>query len=409
MVLREPRPHEMLYLLMDILRIFIMVEQKEYQRSLALQILCLLSGSADRTPYWMFWKFAQPALNEDLCERELSSLARAVCRDSSGGELAYTDKQFRIGGVVRNILEKWEPERLTDNKSTKWSGSRTDIPSEDSDGQLVLQFFLLKIRELSVPAQFLSYTGAPKDWVDSVAAKRNAAHVLRGPMLTNTAPALRELLIKVRTKLTEPWDVDLSKWTDDIVPRFEAEVPEEQDDVKLVMDELNVPGVPEFVDDDDLVRNEMLDDETKQALDRPVPLVFVPLLMRNQVIPVTPIELKLPPSTVPLMVTNAPRTGRIPAPRKPRVPSAAAKAPRKPPGTRSQKQTARQQSPTQNSNLALASSGSGGLVSASVSSASAVQPTQPKKRKRSSRTSSSSNVPADSESEDPTYDPRQKR
>ena len=89
--------------------------------------------------------------------------------------------------------------------------------------------------------------------------------------------------------------------------------------MKLVVDELNVPDVPEFVDDDDLVRKEMVDDEKKEALVRPVPLVLIPLLMRNQATTVTSIELKLPPPTVSLMVTNAPRTGRIPSRCKPRL------------------------------------------------------------------------------------------
>ena len=112
-------------------------------------------------PYWLFWKVAQHGLNEDLCERELSSLARAVSNDTSGGKLVFCDKQFKLGSIIRNILEKWEPERLSDNKCSKWTGSRMVISPNDPDVQLVLQFFLLKIRQLSIPDQFLSYTCEP--------------------------------------------------------------------------------------------------------------------------------------------------------------------------------------------------------------------------------------------------------
>jgi hypothetical protein len=302
----------MLYLLLDILRIFIMVEQKEYQRSLALQILCLLSGSRTRTPYWLFWKAAQPAFNEGLYKQELSSLTRAVSNDPSGCQLAYCDKQFKTGGKVRKMLAKSEPESLTDPESAKWSGSRMIISAEDGDTQLVLQFFLLKIRQLSIAGQFLSYTGAPDTWINSVTALTKSQHTLPAPMLTHTAPAIRELLIKVRAKLSEPWNIDLTKWSNVLEPRIDPQPPEEKEDLMVDLEDVKLPleEVPFTLEE--LVLDDMFDDDAKQASLRSKKVAVVPLLLRTQSLPRHQVDLSLPSVVEEVLTSVAQRTKKSP-------------------------------------------------------------------------------------------------
>lgn len=402
--LRRPCEHTMLYLLFDILRIFIMVEQKEYQRSLALQLLTLLSGSRTRSPYWTFWKMAQPALNEDLCERELSSLARAVSNDTSGGKLAFCDKQFKLGGIVRNILEKWEPERLTDNKSYRWSGSRTGTPTEDNDGQLVLQFFLLKIRQLSIPGQFLSYTDEPSTWVNSATAVRNSKHILRAPLLTNTAPALRELLIKVRAKLSLPWDIDYEGWSDDLVPPLvvpfvPVDVPDAKE-VEIDLEDVLFPNEAPLTEAE-LVMDELIDD-AKHALNQSTRPAQIPLLLRQQAIPLAQVDLKLPDASEQLLTTSALRKPGVKPKPKPKPKPKKAKQPRK-----RKKAGSTPPDPVLPDEKSLEPRSDSKNQLASTSSSSSTDRSLPPPKKRQKRSTSSNKSMADpaSEEEDPSYEP----
>lgn len=209
----------MVLLLFDMLKIFILAEQREYQRNLTLHILCLLVGSGSKSPFWNFFKVSQPALNEDLCERELSSLARAVSNDTTGARLDFCDKQFKLGSFVRNILARWENDRVTDNRNTKWNGSKMGIARDDPDLHLVSQFFLLRIRQMSAPALFLSYTGDPKTWKNQLSGHQSKKHILSKEMLVPTSGHLHQLLDDVKRLVTKPWDLDLKTWIPDLKSR----------------------------------------------------------------------------------------------------------------------------------------------------------------------------------------------
>lgn len=213
-MLRDPNPKKMMFLLFDILRIFVITEQKEYQRNLTLHILCLISGRQDKTSFWQFYKSGQAALNEDLCERELSSLARAVSNDTTGGRLEFCNKQFKLGSFTKNILDKWEVERVTDDRSARWNQ-----PSEKLDGpdlSLVSVFLQAKVRELSSPLQFFSYTGNPITWRSGGAARKGQKHVPPKAMLINTSRYLPTLLFDCKRLVSTPLVNNFTAWSEGI-------------------------------------------------------------------------------------------------------------------------------------------------------------------------------------------------
>ena len=81
------------YYLLDMLRIFMITGQND----LLLHIQVLVWACKHQSPLWKVWKKCQPALNEELCEQQLSSLARTIRNDTTGGKLAFTDTHFKLG------------------------------------------------------------------------------------------------------------------------------------------------------------------------------------------------------------------------------------------------------------------------------------------------------------------------
>ena len=141
-------------------------KQEEYCRLLVTHIQVLIWASKSRSPLWEVWKKCQPALNEELCEQQLSSLARVIRNDTTGGKLAFTDNQFKLGSLVSEILRRWEPDRMTDERNTrkKW---RDFIDPDDEDVKQVELYFKTRIRQLKTTGQFLSYTGTIASWTSA--------------------------------------------------------------------------------------------------------------------------------------------------------------------------------------------------------------------------------------------------
>ena len=259
-LLRQPCPREMVYLLFDMLRIFVLADQREYQRNVTLYLLCLVLGSGTNSSFWNFFKHSQPALNEDLCERELSSLACAVSNDTTGACLKFCDKQFKLGSFVRNILDKWEKDRFTDNKDIKWTG-RVFITAEDGDVQLVSQFFRGRIRQLSAPALFLSYTGDFKKWTNRATGSQSQKHVLRKELLVKTSDHLYKVLDDCQRLIRKPWEVDMKEWIPDIKNRPVDEAPAPAPVIPDIEDLLAFAQEPVVDDPEDILADEFSEGE----------------------------------------------------------------------------------------------------------------------------------------------------
>lgn len=289
-LLRHPDPKPMTYLLLDMLRIFIISEHREYQRNLTLHLLCLIHGSSTLTPFWNFFKVAQPALNEDLCERELSSLARAVSNDTTGGSIEFCDKQFKLGSFVRNILGRWENSRVTDERNTKWNGDKIDIRTNDPDLELVRHFFLVKIRQLSSPQQFVSYTGNPTTWTTGVKAQQGSKHILRKELLVETAGCLDDLLLKVKKLIENPFEREIKHWSNELQPQEVKEEVKEEDDIDMADVDflLQVPIVPPPAQESVLIDEPVENDEPMRFMEDEKKS-HVPQFLRETVVPDSPL------------------------------------------------------------------------------------------------------------------------
>lgn len=300
---------------MDALRIFIINEQREYQKNLTLHILCLLVGSTAKNPFWNFFKSFQPALNEDLCERELSSLARAISNDTTGSRLEFCDKQFKLGSSVRNILERWEPERVTDERNTRWNGKKMDIRENDPDLHLVLQFFLHRIRQLCAPRLFKSYTGDSKTWRNEATAREGEKHILPKVLLLETSVYIPTLLEDLKRYIAQPFD-DLTQWSNEIkmppLPIPPQELPPEQlHHMEEVLAQVQIPIPP---DDDDVFVNEYVEEKDTGPFLGDRKRNQTPAFLRQPLRHVADFDLEVPPppTSEPLRfsATRTPKRGR---------------------------------------------------------------------------------------------------
>ena len=322
----------MVFLLFDMLRIFILSEHMEYKKNLTLHLLCLLVGSGTDSPFWNFFKAAQPALNEDLCERELSSLARAVSNDTTGAKIEFCDRQFKLGSFVRNILDKWEEVRVTDNKNAKWAGARLNIQEEDPDIDLVSPYFLKQIRRLSAPDQFFSYSGDPKKWTTGAAGIASQKHVEAKMMLVPTSGHLLQLFEDVRRLVqTQTKKLDMKVWIPDL-KAHQVPVPDIAPPVEPDIEELLArPPLAPIGDINDVLLDEDTGDEEEGPFRGDRKKDYVPRHLRTTCLPIdqVPINITAPETT--LLFSAAKRKGRIPPKQRPKPKTttvAARRAPR---------------------------------------------------------------------------------
>jgi hypothetical protein len=197
------------------LRIFMLCKQDEYCRSLVVHIQILAWACKTRSPLWEVWQACQPALNEELCEQQLSSLARTVKGDTTGGKLEFTDKQFKLGALVSDLLYKLEPERITDehNSRKKW---RLFIKPDDDDLKLVELFFKNRILLLRSPRLFRSYT-ALSGWLSARHGSDTMEIVTRPSYLTKTSQDFLALCRRVKANAFGRWiEVDEAHWSKEL-------------------------------------------------------------------------------------------------------------------------------------------------------------------------------------------------
>jgi hypothetical protein len=244
--------------LLDMLRIFTITNQREYIRSLLVHIHILSWAASTRSPLWEVWKTCQPALNEELCEQQLSSLARAVQGDTTGGKLEFTDKQFKLGALVNDILARNEPDRLTDerNRRAKW---RKFIAEDDDDLKQVEMYFKSRIRQLRTANLFTSYTGPLSNWTTQRAASASMEHIMPSQFLIKTSSKFKAECNRVRGLVFSRWlDIDDEHWSAELDAEAPAPIvePIQVEDLEEVLDALVEEAVPQPMDDSNILDDE---------------------------------------------------------------------------------------------------------------------------------------------------------
>ena len=90
------------------------------------------------------------------------------------------------------------------------------IPEKEPDLQVVIDFFLERIRLLSTPGLFQSYSGDEKTWSTRAIASASQQHAVPKEMLVKTTGQLSQILDDCKTLLRKPWDVDITNWRSDL-------------------------------------------------------------------------------------------------------------------------------------------------------------------------------------------------
>lgn len=287
MAIRENDGLQTLLCLLDMLRIFMITEQNEYSRSLLLHIQVLVWASKNRSPLWEVWKRCQPALNEELCEQQLSSLARTIHNDTTGGKLAFTDNHFKLGSIVADVLRLHEPERMTSerNSRSKW---RDFIEPDDEDLKQVELYFKGRIRQLKTSGQFLSYTGPMSEWKSSRhASETNQYKMPAKTFLQKMSSKFIALCKRVRNLAIGRWaDVTPEHWSPEVEPEepFPEQAPSAEE-LDMVLNEMaaapevedippSSPGAEEPVQEFPDFKDVKAIEEAKHAAEHPTVVLF---------------------------------------------------------------------------------------------------------------------------------------
>jgi len=201
-----------------------------------------------------------PALfNEEVCEAQLSSLARYVANDFTKHDGVALNRQFLMTSRVRGLLSK-DREQYDRGvaRAARW---RHTLDEDCPDLIETTSFFRGLVRKLAAGNQFMVYTGDPKQWKNSKFASATCQS-LDTPLwdVPDTGSYVQTMIARAKNESVRPW-LDVAQWNE--VKGAAVEVKALNDMTEVEIEDMLRAAVRDRVDDE--VRPDDQSDEEGEA------------------------------------------------------------------------------------------------------------------------------------------------